>query len=123
MRNIVVNGVQITVGTVTEARELGIADRCYQLTPLPLVIANSHLTRGELFKLAGYDVAKIDFAVPESWCWQVDEGSQRCKRVRDPANWAWSYEDGHIGGRPVHIREAESKAAEAILAALTADDT
>lgn len=58
-------------------------------------------SRGELYRAAGYDTNKIDFAVPQPWIDENPEVKARWRKERA----VWSYEDDHWG-KPVWDSEA-----------------
>jgi hypothetical protein len=56
--------------------------------------------RGTLYKVAGFDCKKIDFAVPQDWA--------DCYMDRNNL-YVWYYGEESIGGRPLSDREAWSR--------------
>ena len=63
---------------------------------------SASLSRGQLYELAGYNVSKIDFAVP-----------QEVYNKNTPS--VWSYEDGGIFGKQIFDHEARKRFVEVVV--------
>lgn len=65
--------------------------------------------REKLLRAAGYDMQKIDFAVPQDW-FEQPEVAERMKNEFA----IWSYEEPHTYGAPVWSSEAWGRVEEEI---------
>jgi hypothetical protein len=100
-----VNGEQICVVTAAARRK-------YDLDPRDLRIPlgsgkymyEQFMNRDKLYKAAGYDVSKIDFAYPVTWA-RLPEIKKRLDKGDRPV---WSYEKDRYGA-PVWDSEARRK--------------
>ena len=111
MRTIRVNGVDVRLATVRELKEHGIelSEEITRLEGLGLVII-SRLTLKDVLQIAGHNLRKIDYAVPEDWARQ---------NGKDPMEYVWSYErPGSIFGEPLSIRRVRKEARDNITEAL-----
>jgi len=106
VRELTINGVDMDI--VTRA---GID--YYQLKPEDLIpigggkYIHGYLNRDDLYRAAGYDTNKIDFAVPQDW---YDLPENRAKRMRgDRAVWSYA---GHVNrnfGGPIWDSEMKAR--------------
>jgi len=93
-----INGVSLTiVDEEFKEKYENIIKKCqYHVEPLGdntfLLLAD--LTQKKLFQAAGYNLSKIDFAVPQGWVNQP-EIHKRFYEQHDPA--VWSYENNQFG--------------------------
>jgi hypothetical protein len=73
--------------------------------------ANTHMGRETLYRAAGYDVGKIDFAVPQGWLEQPDVRAKIATGDRP----VWSYEgDAGTFGMPIWDSEMRQRVIDAI---------
>jgi hypothetical protein len=106
-KHIDINGISLTIVDQEFINKYKIIiEKCqYRLEPLEngIFVLLTDLTTKKLFTAAGYDLSKIDFAVPQNWLNQPDIHT-RFYDKNDPA--VWSYEKDPIFGSPVWSSEA-----------------
>jgi len=102
---LIVNGVRITVVTRAGIRKHDLAADEIKWLFGGTYLYSPSFYRGKLYDAAGYDINKIDFAVPQSWASQPQIKAKYAKGDRA----VWSYEKKNAYGKPVWDSEAWRK--------------
>jgi hypothetical protein len=111
MLSIDINGVCFELLTSDEVEEYE-PDETLDLPAIRRFAVLDGKDRDVLYRAAGYDVNKIDFAVPVEWQVQPDVMS----RIAFGDRPVWSYETDTMMGSPVWDSEMYGRLAERILA-------
>lgn len=111
MFSVDVNGVSFDLLTSDEVDEYEL-DEVLDLPPIHRFAVLDGKDRDVLYRAAGYDVNKIDFAVPVEWQVQPDVMS----RIGFGDRPVWSYETDTLMGSPVWDSEMYERLTARILA-------
>jgi hypothetical protein len=110
MLSITINGIAFELLSDDELREYE-PDKVIDLPALHLSVVLDGKDREQLYRAAGYNVTKIDFAVPIAWRRQPLVAS----RIEFGDCPAWSYETDTLMGSPIWDSEMYQRLNEIII--------
>jgi hypothetical protein len=113
MMNVTVNGVSFDLATRADVNEHCIV-KTLTLPGYPWGAVLDGKRRDTLYRAAGYDVNKIDFAVPVDW----QRSPNVMERLTNLDRPAWTYEDGSMCGSPIWDSEMYARLRDRIVAEL-----
>lgn len=114
LTDLTLNGVDLTI--ITEKCRTDNQIRMSDVTPLKntknkskqVYLYDVHLTRNNLYQAAGYNMNKLDFAVPLPWATRDAEAKRRYK-AGDKAVWYYGYKKSSTFGEPLWDSEAKKR--------------
>ena len=108
MKIVPVNGIAVSVLTENEIKQFGLKQEDYIHVDSRGVLFIQNLTRKEALEAAGYDLSKVDFALPQDWidvkmASAINACSDDPERVFSFENWVWDYSGNDVFGRPLYV--------------------
>lgn len=108
VHKMVVNGVNLTIVSRNSMAKQTLNNEDFRPLGGGKYLYTASFGREKLYKAAGYDLNKIDFAVPQSWL-NEPANHKRFYGGRDRAVWSYESKNNRFGGGPVWDTEAWRK--------------
>jgi hypothetical protein len=108
MKAILISGVAVSVLTESEIKRYGLNYDDFIMIGSQEKMYIKNLSRKEALIASGYDLDKVDFALPQDWinekmlkaikaCFDDPEG------VFKSDNWVWDYSNETVFGKPLYV--------------------